>query len=291
VGNKAVQPGNLQELAEALNLAGQKILVAGGTDVVVQLRLHPADTATVIDLSHMNVLKNCHQSQMGLHLGAMCTMTELSISPLVRKTASVLARAASQVGSTQIRNRATVGGNVANAAQCADTIPALIALDADAELLNGQGGIRSIKVEDFVTGIGRTVLAEREVLTGFFIPARSLNLLGGYGKIGSRKTVTIAKVNGAGIFSIEAGIVTHVRTAFGSLGQRAFYSEHVSEGLLGMPLAQLRDGQYMDLFVEQVERAIPNRDSMSYKRSAVRAVAAAIIEQVLSGYGECRHES
>jgi len=278
-------------LAEALNRAGQTILVAGGTDVLVRLRLHPAGTLTVIDLSHMNVLKNCHQSPMGLHIGALCTMTELSLSPLVREAASVLARAASQVGSTQIRNRATVGGNVANAAQCADTIPALIALDAEVELMNGQGAIRSIKVEDFVTGIGRTLLAEREVLTGFFIPARSLNLLGGYGKIGSRKTVTIAKVNGAGIFSIEAGIVSHVRTAFGSLGQRAFYSEHVSEGLVGMSLAQLRDGQYMDLFVEQVERAIPTRDSLPYKRSAVRAVAAAIMAQVLSGYGGCLHES
>lgn len=289
--NKAVQPGNLQELREALNLDGKKILVAGGTDVMVQLRLRPAGLVTVIDLSHMNVLKNCEQSQLGLRIGAMCTMTELSLSPLVREAASVLARAASRVGSTQIRNRATVGGNVANAAQCADTIPALIALDADVELMNGQGVVRSIKVEDFVTGIGRTVIAEREVLTGFFIPSRSLNLLGGYEKTGSRKTMTIAKVNGAGVFSIEAGIVHHVRAAFGSLGQRAFYSEHVSEGLKGMSLDQLRDGRSMDLFVEQVEQAIPNRDSVSYKRSAVRAVAAAMLEQVLSGHGGCRHES
>lgn len=288
---KAVQPGNLQELRETLNLDGKKILVAGGTDVLVQLRLHPAGTVTVIDLSHMTGLKNCDQSQLGLRIGALCTMTELSISPLVREAASVLARAASRVGSTQIRNRATLGGNVVNAAQCADTIPALIALDADVELMDGQGVIRSIKVEDFVTGIGRTVLTEREVLTGFFIPARSLNLLGGYEKIGSRKTMTIAKVNGAGVFKIEAGIVSDVRTAFGSLGQRAFYSEHVSEGLKGMSLEQLRGGHAMALFVEQVEQAIPSRDSLSYKRSAVRAVAAAMLDQVLSGYGGCRHES
>lgn len=287
MGNNVVQPVTLKELADTLMINGKKMFFAGGTDVMIRLRRLPPGPVTVIDLSQMEDLRSCHHNEMGLRVGAMCTMTELSISALVKQFADVLAYAAAQVGSTQIRNRATVGGNVANAAQCADTIPALIALDADVELMNGQGVIRSIKVEEFVTGIGKTLITDKEVITGFFIPASSLNLRGGYGKIGSRKTVTIAKVNGAGVFRIDEGTVKYARVAFGSLGQRGFYSPHVSEGLTGMTMDQLRDGNYMEFFVEQVDRAIPGRDSLSYKRTAVRAVAEAIVEQAISGYGRC----
>lgn len=287
MGNKAVQPVTLNELADSMALEGKKIFVAGGTDVMVHLRLHPPGSVTVIDLSHMDSLKKCHRNEMGLRVGAMCTMTELHESQLIRKSAGVLATAASQVGSTQIRNRATVGGNVANAAQCADTIPALIALDADVELMNSDGVIRSLKVEDFVTGIGKTLITEQEVVTGFIIPSRSLDLCGGYGKVGSRKTVTIAKVNGAGIFRIEEGTVRSARTAFGSIGQRSFFSEHVSEGLMGMTVDQLTTEEYLDFFMEQVEKAIPGRDSLPYKRSAVRAVAAAMVEQAIAEYRGC----
>lgn len=285
MGNNVVQPVTLKELADSLMTDGKKIFFAGGTDIMNRLRLHPPGPVTVIDLSQMDDLKSFHHNEMGLRIGAMCTMTELSRSSLVKGLADVLAAAAAQVGSTQIRNRATVGGNVANAAQCADTIPPLIALDADVELMNGQGAIRTIKVEEFVTGIGRTLITEQEVVTGFNIPARSLNLRGGYGKIGSRKAVTIAKVNGAGVFRIDEDTVKYARVAFGSLGTRGFYSPCVSAGMEGMTVDQLRDGKYMDFFVEQVDRAIPGRDSLSYKRSAVRAVAASIVEQAISEYG------
>lgn len=287
MGNRALQPITLDDLAAAIALEGKKIFVAGGTDVMIHLRLHPPGSATIIDLSHMDVLKACHRNEMGLRVGALCTMTELEESQLIRHGAGVLATAASQVGSTQIRNRATVGGNVANAAQCADTIPALIALDADIELMNGDGVIRSLKVEDFVTGIGKTLITEQEVVTGFMIPYRSLDLYGGYGKVGSRKAVTIAKVNGAGVFRIEEGTVLSARTAFGSIGQRSFFSDHVSEGLIGMKMDQLRTEEYLDFFIEQVEKAIPGRDSLPYKRSAVRAVAVAMMEQAISQYRGC----
>ncbi len=285
--NNVVQPTTLKALAETLSIAGKKIFVAGGTDVMIRLRLHGSGPLTVIDLSKMTSLRSCHSNEMGLRIGALCTMTELSESPLIQGSAGVLAYAAAQVGSTQIRNRATVGGNVANAAQCADTIPALVALDADVELMNRDGVVRSLPVEDFVVGIGKTLITEQEVITGFFVPSRSLNLCGGYGKIGSRKTVTIAKVNGAGVFRIEEGRVTYARTAFGSLGKRSFFSDHVSTGLVGMTLNQLQDEAYMDFFVEQVDRAIPGRDSLAYKRSAVRAVDAAIIEQAVSRHRGC----
>lgn len=284
MSNKIIQPDNLTSLLEALHGTGKKIMVAGGTDVMIRLRANPPEEALIIDLSHLEALKGCDINDEGLRIGAMCTMTELWESPLVHNAAKVLSCAASRVGSTQIRNRATIGGNVANAAQCADTIPALIALDASVELMNANGRIRRIKVEDFVTGIGRTLIDETEVATAFLIPGRNLNQAGGYCKIGSREAVTIAKVNCAGIFNFEENAISQARVAFGSLGQRGFFSDYVSEGLKGMTLDALKSGAYVELFVKQVEQAIPGRASLAYKRSAVKAVAVSIVEQAISEY-------
>lgn len=284
MANSILQPKTLLELAESLALGGKNVFVAGGTDILIQMRSKPSEGLSIIDLSQMEDLKHCHSNESGLRIGALCTMTELNEGKLIQESARVLACAAGQVGSTQIRNRATIGGNVANAAQCADTIPALIALDADVELMNRDGAIRSMKVEDFVTGIGRTLITEQEVLTGFLIPSRSRYMIGGYSKVGSRKAVTIAKINGAGIFSIEDGRIRHARVAFGSLGQRGFYSELVSGELTGMTMNQLDQGEFLEFFIEQVEQAIPGRDSLPYKRSAVKAVASSLVEQIISQY-------
>lgn len=279
--NRVMQPTSMEGLKEALQTEGHKIFAAGCTDLMIRMRAKKPEDAVLIDLSKIQDLKSCERIEEGLRLGAMCTMTELESSTLVRGAAKVLSCAASQLGSTQIRNRATLGGNVANAAQCADTIPALIALEAEVELLKGDGSLRRLKVEDFVTGIGRTLIAETEVLTGFFIPNAHLDLPGGYCKIGSREAVTIAKINCAGILHIDNGKVDKVRIAFGSLGQRGFYSKLVSEGLLGLSRDALREKLPVELFVKQVEEAIPGRESMNYKRSAVKAAAVSVIEQAL----------
>lgn len=279
------QPKDLQELTLALKAPGRKLAMAGGTDLMVRLRTHSAGSVTVLDLSAMAALKGLRDAGGALRIGSMTTMTELGDSEQARTLVPALAAAASQVGSTQIRNRATIGGNVANAAQCADTIPALIALDADVELMNGDGALRRVSVAEFVTGIGRTLITEDEILTGFLIPSENLNLRSGFGKVGSRKTVTIAKVNCAAVLSFDGVAITRARVAFGSIGQRAFLSESVSEGLRGMTLAQLKQGAHLALFVTQVDKAIPGRDSLPYKRSAVRAVAEDIISQAIP---ECR---
>ena len=284
MANKIIQPDSMASLLEALRGAGKKVMVAGGTDVMIRMRANPPEEALIIDLSHMEALKSCDVNEEGLRIGAMCTMTELWESPLVQHAAKVLSCAASQVGSTQIRNRATIGGNVANAAQCADTIPALIALDASVELVKANGATRRIKVEDFVTGIGRTLIDETEAVTAFVIPNGNLGKAGGYCKIGSRASVTIAKVNCAGIFSFSGDVISEARVAFGSLGQRGFHSSLVSEGLTGMSLDALKTEAFIELFVQQVEQAIPGRASLAYKRSAVKAVAMSIVEQATSEY-------
>lgn len=276
------RPRSRQELVEALGAAGRKLIIAGGTDAVIRIRRHDPGAVAVIDLSRAHFMKGCSTDTQGLHIGAACTMTELAADAVVREQASALAQAADTVGSVQIRNLATVGGNVAGAAQCADTMPALIAMDAAARIVASNGSERILPVRDLVLGIGRTALAEDEAIIEFVIPERYLKMPAGFGKIGSRKAVTIAKINGAGLFRFEDGYLRVARLAFGSLGERAFVAARLSRELIGLSMQALRTESTLRLFSTMVDEAIPGRASLPYKRSAVRAVADDIFAWALA---------
>jgi CO/xanthine dehydrogenase FAD-binding subunit len=295
-----IQPRSETGLVAALSDGVHRRVVAGGTDLVIRCHKEQSRDSGLIDLSHASFLRGIRVTDEGVWIGACTTMTDLEHSPIARQRVEVLSRAAASVGSAQIRNLATIGGNVASAAQCADTIPALIALDAEAELLSSGGRTRKVRVADLVTGIGRTLLAENEVITGFHIPEEWTGRPGGFGKVGARKAVTIAKINGAGVFRLEGGIIREARLAFGSIGERAFLAEPASRTLIGRnvidhsaidhsaighsvigrSLAQLDDESLFEPFQRMVEEAIPARASLSYKRSAVRAVVDGILQTI-----------
>lgn len=281
----AEQPFNLKQLQQVLGAPFLITLVAGGTDITIKMRKSPVEQGIILDLSHVSEMKQRHLDHQGLWIGALCTMTELAESQEIRHLLPLLSKAAGSVGSTQIRNRATIGGNVGNAAQCADTIPVLMALGAKADILQASGERREMLVTELVQGIGKTALKANEVIVGFQIPAENLRCRSGYSKVGSRETVTIAKINCAAVVKTTDGIISSAQVAFGSLGAKAFLSPAVSLGLLGKIPAQCTEEMVIDLFVSQVEEAIGGRASLPYKRSAVKAVAADIRNQIAATVG------
>ena len=140
-----------------------------------------------------------------LRVGAMATFSQLQADPVVRQKAACLAEAAAQVGSVQIRNIATVGGNVANASPCGDAIPALMALDARVTVLDADGRTSSKPIRDVVIGPRATSLLPGEVITDFtFAPLRPRECHGAFAKIGSRSTVSVARLSVAIVVSYDA---------------------------------------------------------------------------------------
>ena len=137
--DRILQPGNKKELLDLLASVTDVFPVAGGTDAIIRLRNDRYTPTTILDLSHLGFMQIIQPVMEGLLIGAGCSMATICTHPLVLRDAPALATAASNVGSTQIRKLATIGGNVATAAQCADTIPALIAYDAVAIILRGDG--------------------------------------------------------------------------------------------------------------------------------------------------------
>jgi xanthine dehydrogenase iron-sulfur cluster and FAD-binding subunit A len=166
-----VLPNSLDDCLKILAEHGpQAKLVAGGTDLLPQMKNGQLKPALVVDLSGISRIRQVQNSNgQGLRIGAAVTARELEVNPAVRGAYLSIAESAAMVGSLQVRNLATVGGNLCNAAPSADMAPPLIALEAQA-VIAGPRGERRVPMADFFTGVRQTVLAPNELLVELIVP-------------------------------------------------------------------------------------------------------------------------
>ena len=207
-------------LSEALTLlgehAGRVKPLAGGTDLMVELRDGDEKLANMdfaLDLTNLPELREISQSGGRVTIGAMATHNAVAHSPVVLLAAAMLAEASASVGAQQIRNAATIGGNVCNAAVAADTLSPLAALDARVTLLSVSGA-RELPIGEFIAAPGKTVLRPDELLTSI-----SFSALDGWRtafvKLGRRKALAISRMNAAAALRFENGRIADARISPG----------------------------------------------------------------------------
>ncbi len=216
--------------------------IAGGTDLVVQMRYRDLAPKYLINLKTIQGLDYISEESGVLRIGAMTTIRAVETSPLIKERFGVLAQAAHLLGSVQVRNLATIGGNLCHAAPSADTAPPLLALGAKAKL-TGPDGTRTIALEDFFEGPGKTVLKEGEILTELQAPSPAARSGGVYLKHSIRKAMDIAFIGAAVVVEMANGngICKDIRIALGAVApvpMRALKAEahlrgkKLEEGLL-----------------------------------------------------------
>lgn len=204
-------------LDEALDLMSREILhpMAGGTDLLVEMRNKVMDNTSIIALGRLDELRGIRLDDEGLFIGPLTTFTELTESDLIKEKMPVLAEAALTIAGPQIRNVATLGGNVANGAVSADSIPALLLYDTTVKL-QSKDEVRYLPLIEIFTGPGKTILTDGELLTGFYIPAENLGRLSArYIKYSVRKSMDLA-VLGVGVaLTLQDGVIEKLRCALG----------------------------------------------------------------------------
>jgi CO/xanthine dehydrogenase FAD-binding subunit len=224
-----LRPESLDELLTLLRTHGSGArLLAGGTDLLVRLRKGPAfahgfgeaggSPVVLIDLKRVAELRADVTERDGrLRIGARAVMTDVIGHPRVRTHFPALVEAAQVVGSVQIRNRATLAGNLCNASPAADTAPALLAYAASLNLASANGW-RQILLDEFFAGPGRTVLAPGEIVASIDLPLPTERTGGAFGRLTRRHGVDLAIVSLCCVVR-ESG---DVRFAFGAVGPRPF---------------------------------------------------------------------
>ncbi len=232
-----VAPTSIEEVLDLLEEHGERArIVAGGTDLMIELdRRVGGDVDVLIDLTRIDGLDAIYQSPQGLQLGPLVTHNAVATSPLMVELALPLAQACLEVGSPALRNRATVVGNVVTASPANDTISALRALGTEVSLASNRG-IRSVSLDDFHTGVRRTVKAPDELVTGLTIRPMEPNERGLFLKLGLRKAQAISVVHIAIVLGFDDRIVTSARIALGSVAPTIVRATDAEAALIGSPL-------------------------------------------------------
>ena len=211
-------PESIDEACTLLEMldTGTKIL-AGGTDVLIELRKSGTESPTdIIDISRISSLRGIEESGGNILIKPLTTHTEILRSKVLSSFAPLLQSAVSGIGSPQIRNRGTIGGNIMNAAACADTVPPLIALGATITLRSARGE-RVVALSDFFVKPYVTVAQRDEILVGIQFPKLPAGARTAFVKLGRRNALSISRLSVAAILvKDKIGAITDARIVPGA---------------------------------------------------------------------------
>jgi carbon-monoxide dehydrogenase medium subunit len=265
-------PDTLQACQQALADGPDIKLVAGGTDLLPQMKTGMVRVRKVVDLSALPELKRIEQQPDGsLRVGASVSARTLEQSQLVQQGCAALAEGASVVGSYQIRNLATLGGNLANAAPSADMAPPLLAVDAEL-LVAGPRGQRRIPAADFFVGVRRTQLAPDEVLVEIIIPAREPGSGSTYVRHTPRRELDIAVVGVASAVTITNGTCTRARISLGAVAPVPLCAREAEARLEGQAPTPALIEEAAELAVAAASPISDQRGSVEFRRHLVRVL-------------------
>ncbi|SKC83158.1 FAD binding domain-containing protein [Maledivibacter halophilus] len=276
-------PENLQELINCLkDIHEDTWLISGGTDLIIQLRKRNIFSGVIIDLMGIKELDYIREEEKFIKIGSATTLTRISENEIVKKYAPALQRGASRVGSTQIRNRGTIAGNIANSSPCADTVPPLMAMGGLVRVANGKGNIEEKTLDEVIIGSGKNNLKKDEAIIEIVVPKIKKNYNSAFTKLGSRRAVTISKINAAAVikFNYEREIVEKARVFLGALGAKTFRSQIAEKALINKKPSKQLLTDFSNALTKQVDMAIEGRKSRPYKREAIKGVAHDIYLQL-----------
>jgi len=223
-------------VAELAAASGITRVLAGGTDLLVQLRSGMVEPDVVVDIKHIEETRTITREGDGFRVGAAVTGAELDEHRELKRAWPGVVEAVELIGSTQIQGRASMGGNLCNASPAADSVPALIAAGAQC-LVAGPQGRREVAVEDVCTGPGKTSLAAGEFVVSFFLPPRPKHAGDAYLRFIPRTEMDIAVVGaGVNLTLDDAGTCTSARVALGAVAPKALLVADAGAALVGTPV-------------------------------------------------------
>jgi carbon-monoxide dehydrogenase medium subunit len=265
------QPTTLAEASRLLkdNGPGGRFL-AGGTDLVIAMKEKGLLPKYIVDLKRVPGLTGIRENSDGsIAIGALTTMYAIETSPVIKKKYPFLAQSAAEVGSIQIRNRATIGGNMANATPSADVAPSLIALNATAKIASAAGE-RTVSMEEFFRGPGQNVMSTDEILTAITIPKTGPQMVGEYIKFSPRDMMDLAYISVAVAYNFASDKkCSGVRIVLGAVAPTPLRAKNSEALLEGQVLSEELAARVGDEAARESKPISDVRSSADYRRVMV----------------------
>jgi carbon-monoxide dehydrogenase medium subunit len=268
-----LEPETFEEVHQLVEKnKGDAVLMAGGTDLLVNLKRKVIKAKVVISLEKIKSLKQVHYSESaGLMLGSMVTVSELAETPIIKQKFPLLAIAANKIGSPQIRNRATIGGNICTARPAGDTIGPLTAYGAEVQLVLGKE-TRWEPISQFITGPGKTTRKDGEVLAAIRIKPFPANTGVSYIKYGVRKAMEIAMVSVTTAISFNGDKCEKAIIVLGAVGPTFIHSDDAEAALksckITIPVAE----QAAEMAAACCRPITDTRASAEYRRDLIKVL-------------------
>jgi len=274
-----LKPDSIQETVSILAQYGEKArIINGGTDLIIGMRdkiIQPEYVVDIKAIPHLNKIN--YNKEQGLDIGATVTLNEVSDSKIVQEHHPILAEACKTVGSYQVRNRATLVGNICNASPSADTAPPLLVLDAKVNIV-GPGGEKTVPLNQFFLGVKKNILNNGEIVTSVTVPPIKDKWTGIYIKQGRRKDVDLATV-GVAVVCIR----DEIRIALGAVAPtpvRAFKTEIL---LRGEAIDESLLEEAGESALAEVSPISDVRSSQEYREEIIKVLVKRAILQVKKG--------
>ena len=274
-------PESLKEIFSLLETYGKDArLLAGGTDLIVTLRGGQEHAKYLIDIKRIKELQNLSfNDKSGLTVGASVTLNQLIHYDEVSKNYPILREAASTIGDFQVRNRATLVGNICNASPAADTAPALLVLNATVNI-STRGGTRKAPIHQFFTGVKKNVLAGNEIVTSIDLPLPPKKSVSAYMKARRTMGEDLAVVGAGGLGAPNGGSGKEIRLAYASVAPtpvRAFEAEKIFRQ--NRPVDELVD-EAMPIVMKAVSPITDVRAGKEYHVNLVKVLTRRLVKQL-----------
>ena len=263
-----LQPNTLNE-AKMLLANGNLKILAGGTDLIINIRKNNISTELLLDISKIRELFKIKEEREYILVGPMTTFSEIKENQLIKKYFNCLYECSKHMGSPQIRNMATLGGNIINAASAADSIPCLMSLDSEI-VLESINRIRKIKIEDYFNNYNIEHIKEDEILTNIIIPKN--NFISGYYKLGKRNSLAISRISAAVSLSITDLKINKINLFIGAAGRFPFKVNEIENVVLNKDQDALFQEKILNILEDSVYSSISGRRTVNFKKEAVKGI-------------------
>ncbi len=276
-----LRPDCVTECLDMLDQYGNETaILAGGTDVMISLRTGVKKPRIILDISRLPETRQVEPYGETVRVGSTLTYSELIDHPVIRQEFPALCAAMGCVGSLQIRNVGTLGGNIANSSPAADSIPPMMLRDAEI-IIQKKGSSRIQKLEKLIVGAYSNTLEPNELITGIILTKIKKGYRESYQRIGRRKSLSIARINAAILGRLnDSGVIEDARISVGSVAPSPMRMTNVESHLKGRKPELKTILEASRMIAQEIIDLVGVRHSTEYKQPAIAGLALKCLEDV-----------
>ena len=279
------RPQSIKEACRLLKLSNNGAVIAGGTDILVEIKQGLRRHDDIISLNEIEDLKTITINNDTLEIGAGVTHNTVALSPVVRKDFIAISEAASKIGTEQIRNTGTIGGNLCTGASCCDMAPILVALNSSVEIISSTN-VRTVSLKDFFKFHKETSIGKGEIMTKIIVPFIIKDVGACFEKFGLRKSASISVASAAAVLKFDGDFCSNACIVIGAVAPTPIVCERTNEQLIEKKISELsKDSDVLKKAGEFASGdSIPINDlrgSAEFRRSIVKVLVERVIRKAV----------